>query len=207
MTLQDLLARSSLYAALARWMRRDGDAGKLASEVPPGWHSVLRKVAARPRMEYSRVMGGTGACADGELSYRTRVPAGTILADIAGFYRAFGFPYSEGGDEKPDHIASELEFVAFLLAKEAHARASGKTEAAELVSRARLSFLKDHLARWIGGLAASLAARAPDDLRTAATQAARQAIAEEVPIEASSVPESVEAEFQCGGCLRSRDHE
>jgi len=202
MTVQELFARSALFAALARWMRCGEGPGPLASEVPPGWDGVLRGIAARPQEEYSRLLGGTGVCPDGEISYRTRMPGGTILADIAGFYRAFGFPYPEGGDEKPDHIATELEFVAFLLAKEARALVSQETEAVDVVQKARRAFLTDHLATWIGGLAAALRRHAPDDLRTAAAQAAAQAVAEDVPVEAPSAGEPDATEFQCGGLCR-----
>ena len=68
------------------------------------------------------------------------------MADIAGFYRAFGFEVS---GERPDHIVPELEFVALLLVKEAYARMSGQGEPAEVCSTARKTFLQEHLGVWL----------------------------------------------------------
>lgn len=70
------------------------------------------------------------------------------MADIAGFYRAFGLePSSEG--ERVDHIAAELEFMHFLSAKEAYAYAQDLGQA-EVCRDAQRKFLQDHLARWTG---------------------------------------------------------
>ena len=68
------------------------------------------------------------------------------MADIAGFYRAFGFEVS---GERPDHIVPELEFVALLLVKEAYARMAGQGEPAEVCSTARKTFLEEHLGVWL----------------------------------------------------------
>ncbi|PIQ23209.1 hypothetical protein COW64_25385 [bacterium (Candidatus Blackallbacteria) CG18_big_fil_WC_8_21_14_2_50_49_26] len=67
------------------------------------------------------------------------------LADLAGFYRAFGLN-SEGIPEMPDHISVELEFYAFLLLKETALIESGESEGVEIVKEARALFLKEHLA-------------------------------------------------------------
>lgn len=75
----------------------------------------------------------------------------TELADLAGFYRAFGL-LSEGLPEMPDHIAVELEFYAWLLLKENHLQQNQDTEGLEIVKDARQAFLKQHL----GGFSQSL---------------------------------------------------
>jgi TorA maturation chaperone TorD len=84
------------------------------------------------------------------------VPGGNPqrLADIAGFYRAFGF---EARGERPDHLACLLEFVALLCVKEAHARLTGQGEAAAVCSDARAAFLDEHLRPWLPVFAARVA--------------------------------------------------
>lgn len=68
------------------------------------------------------------------------------LADIAGFYSAFGFAVHH---ERPDHIVAELEFMAILLLAEADALADGHTDQAEIAADAARVFLRDHLGTWV----------------------------------------------------------
>lgn len=81
---------------------------------------------------------------------------GGELADIAGFYRAFGFENvgDEGIREMPDHVAVELEFYALLLMKEAHLEDAGDAEGVGIVRDARRKFLQDHLGRFVDALSA-----------------------------------------------------
>jgi DMSO reductase family type II enzyme chaperone len=78
------------------------------------------------------------------------------LADIAGFYRAFGLDISEGADERPDYLAIELEFLHFLCFKEAYAIEHHGSERVELVRDAEMTFLKDHLLCWAPAFAGRL---------------------------------------------------
>jgi len=50
---------------------------------------------------------------------------GPALADILGFYEAFGFRPAPAAAELPDHIGAELEFLGLLLLKDADARGRG----------------------------------------------------------------------------------
>lgn len=74
------------------------------------------------------------------------------LADVAGFYRAFGLETADGRADRPDHVALELEFVAVLLMKK---RLALQEETGDAVERARLcdgahrEFFKAHLAWWV----------------------------------------------------------
>ena len=86
--------------------------------------------------------------------------AAADLADVAGFYRAFGVTLT--GD-KPDHLVAELEFVALTLAKEAHARARGDHRS-DICAWARARFLRERLGTWTGTFADAVEARHPDSV-------------------------------------------
>ena len=89
-----------------------------------------------------------GACPPYETSYNPERSFSKTndLADIAGFYRAFGIKHK---DEAPDHIVSELEFMGLLCLKEALAVANSMQEEAEICSEARRKFLSEHLGDWV----------------------------------------------------------
>lgn len=72
------------------------------------------------------------------------------LADIAGFYKAFGFCVNENRRNKEafDHIAIELEFMAILSWKEEYAKEKKQSDNLRIVQDARMKFLKEHLANW-----------------------------------------------------------
>jgi nitrate reductase assembly molybdenum cofactor insertion protein NarJ len=70
---------------------------------------------------------------------------GRELADIGGFYQAFGLRLDEEMHEMLDHVSVELEFYALLLAKQAHLAGRGDGEGGEIVADARRKFLKAHL--------------------------------------------------------------
>jgi len=88
-----------------------------------------------------------------ETSYEAgRAPGGMTfqMADIAGFYRAFGF---EASGERPDHIVPQVEFLALLFVKEAYAWLAGDAEGADVCSVARRKFAAEHLGAWLPELA------------------------------------------------------
>lgn len=68
-----------------------------------------------------------------------------MLADLMGFYRAFG---ATPNCQRPDHIVCELDFLHFLSLKEAMALDRGKQKEAQICSDARRKFLKEHLLEW-----------------------------------------------------------
>lgn len=70
------------------------------------------------------------------------------LADIAGFYLAFGLEPAESSGERPDHAACEFEFLEFLSMKEAWALEMKDAEMLEVTRRAARDFLRDHLGRF-----------------------------------------------------------
>ncbi|MDQ1363691.1 MAG: putative dimethyl sulfoxide reductase chaperone [Pseudomonadota bacterium] len=76
---------------------------------------------------------------------------GNDLADIAGFYRAFGFSLDDdrGYKETFDHLAVELEFYALLGIKENYLVEANDVAGIEIVRDARKKFLDSHLGRFI----------------------------------------------------------
>jgi TorA maturation chaperone TorD len=80
------------------------------------------------------------------------------LADVAGFYAAFGLTPGAARPDCEDHIAAELEFMSALALKEGYLLAEGEAEGVEVTRRAQKSFLSEHLARWAETLAETLRA-------------------------------------------------
>lgn len=70
------------------------------------------------------------------------------LADVAGFYRAFGVTPAARQAERQDHVAMQLEFLYLLAYKEGHALRHDGAERAELCRDAQRAFLRAHLGRW-----------------------------------------------------------
>lgn len=69
------------------------------------------------------------------------------LAQIVGFYRAFGLVPREEERERPDHLSCELEFLDFLSRKEAVALEARQEETRQETHKAVRLFLKDHVGR------------------------------------------------------------
>ena len=90
------------------------------------------------------------------------------MADVSGFYKAFGVEVAECG-ERVDHIAAELEFMNLLAVKEAVAlQEEGEGEHAQICRNASRVFLRDHLVRWAPRLGECLAEAEGDPVYSAA---------------------------------------
>jgi TorA maturation chaperone TorD len=68
------------------------------------------------------------------------------LADVEGFYRAFGLNLA--APIEPDSLVAELEFLSVLLQKQLYALNGGDQEGVEVCREAVRKFLNDHLGRW-----------------------------------------------------------
>ena len=84
------------------------------------------------------------------------------MADVGGFYQAFGLRISDRAGERLDHITVETEFLYLLLAKEAAARQEGNNQAgnnegAEVCRTARSKFFQEHVGWWLPAFARLLA--------------------------------------------------
>ncbi|MBI1737305.1 MAG: molecular chaperone TorD family protein [Candidatus Rokubacteria bacterium] len=87
------------------------------------------------------------------------------LADVAGFYRAFGLDVA---DDRPDHVSVELEFMHYLAYREAYAVEHHGPEAVATLREAQARFVADHLGAWGPALARAVAERTGGPLAAAA---------------------------------------
>lgn len=115
--------------------------------------------------EYDRVFGllVSGDCPPCETEYCPQtfsVYRSHQMADIAGYYRAFGLEPSRHSPRRHDHIVLELEFMAWLIAKELYAAEQGDQDNADLCREAQVSFFRDHGAWWIPAFALALRRKA-----------------------------------------------
>ncbi len=131
------------------------------------------------------------------------------LADISGFYAAFGFGLGAEVRERPDHIAVELEFMHILTLKETYALMGGKEDEAAICQEAQASFLRDHLAHWLPLFAQSIASNGgvqPYLTLARLTQAFVAAEAATMQVETDTLPlhavqhTPFDPDFTCAGC-------
>ncbi len=172
------------------------EAGALAGEVrDPALRSLAGRLAALGEPEYVGLLGPGGPVSPREAAYCRREDPGRVMADVAGFYRAFGF---EPRAEDPiDHAAVEAGFAGYLCLKEAYALSRGDREAAEVTALARGRFLAAHLGPLAAGMAARLEGGAATDLLALA-----RLLLERTGVPALAADGAVEEEEDpsCGGC-------
>ena len=106
--------------------------------------------------EFHRLFEGAMACPPNQTAYIRR-DKGAILADLRGFYEAFGFAPRRDTGEKPDHILFELEFLAMALVMLAGASRAGDQEKRSVTIDAMRKFSESHLGDWIESFAQQLA--------------------------------------------------
>lgn len=123
--------------------------------------------AAEMNAMYERTFGllVSAACPPYETEYinsKYTFQRSHTLADVSGYYRAFGLTTATLNAERADHIVLELEFMAFLLGKERAAYEAGQSQRcldrAAVCRAAQVSFLTEHLGIW-GALFAKLLRR------------------------------------------------
>lgn len=131
------------------------------------------------------------------------------LADIAGFYRAFGLATVDAHPERPDHLSLELEFMAHVIGMERRAWESAGGQASErqqVCADAQSRFLGEHLLWWAPAFSRLLIREHPRGFYAAAATF----LAAWVPVERSlfgvppmQVPPSLstmERPEECEGC-------
>ncbi len=76
---------------------------------------------------------------------------------VLALYEEGGFDIAEDFRELPDHVAAELEFLYLLLFRDARARRDGDAKALASAADLKGRLLRDHLGRWVGTFASTLA--------------------------------------------------
>ena len=183
------------------------DAGRVLARLPKSRQAL--------NDQYERTFGllVANACPpyeteyiDGKLTFRRS----NALADVSGFYRAFGLTTSRLHRERHDHVVLELEFMAFLLGLERQAAGDGDVPRRQLrvaVCRdGQTRFFREHLAWWLPAFAKLLRwegrgrfYEAVGEL-LAAWVPAERAILGVPPLARAVAPSPLERPEACEGC-------
>lgn len=142
----------------------------LSDLVPARVLAALPATAAEMNRQYEAVFGllVSGACPPYETEYingKFAVQRAQSLADISGFYRAFGLRPSSKHVERHDHVVLQLEFMALLLNLELRAAEGEDASCDQRVSvcrEAQEKFFREHLTWWAPAFAHLLAREAGD---------------------------------------------
>jgi DMSO reductase family type II enzyme chaperone len=148
------------FFQLGAAVRRGLFSPSLARSIGAAQRVVSAAGDAALAAEYLRLFSGRGAVSLHEAAYgdgRRIAGRPAELADISGFYLAFGVSASDGDPDLPDHLSAELEFLSLLLLKESHATLRGWRAKSRIARDAAKAFLEDHLGRWVGAFARDLA--------------------------------------------------
>jgi TorA maturation chaperone TorD len=213
-----------LVVAAAALLRDD----PAAQPSEPGWgelpvqrlrpgevFAALPTAGAAWNDDYERVFGllASGNCPPYETEYidsKLSFQRAQALADIAGFYRAFGWTPSSEHPERPDHIALELEFLATLCDMQARASQNDVhdgEERAAVCRDAQAKFLAEHLLWWAPAFARLLAHADPKGPYAAIGRfltsllPAHRALLNLPSYSGPQRPSRVEPPEECDGCL------
>jgi TorA maturation chaperone TorD len=174
---QRILGRSAVYEALALGLTYPSDAslGRLGDLVADlDGHEVVRAYGLAPRLaaiaaalegtavedlqiEHNRLFLGQVLCSPHETEYeRDTFSKAAQLADVAGFYNAWGLQTSDTRRTMPDFIGTELEFLAMVTRREAYATLRGWANRRKVARESAQSFMQTHPGRWVNAFAADL---------------------------------------------------
>lgn len=155
----------------------------------PGSPAALRELAdalaacdpAELAEAHERLFGGGVTLPPYEGSYEVDpFRQGRQMADVAGFYAAFGAAAHGAEAERPDHAGTELEFLAFLGLRRAEASERGDADEAERCREVEDEFLRAHAGRWLPVFFARLGAEATHPVHRGLGAVGQAAIAAEL---------------------------
>lgn len=145
----------ALADALESWMREAVPGGPVSPACVA--ECVAVRAEAEREAEFNRLFSGAMAVAPHETAYERDIfRKQASLADIAGFYRAFGFELPGETRWQPDSAGVEMEFCSILLQRQARALEEGWPERVGVTADAYRGFLEDHLGRWVEAFAGDL---------------------------------------------------
>ncbi len=177
--------------------------------------AVLPDCEAALNDEFERTFGllVSNACPPYETEYingKFTFQRSQALADINGFYRAFGLQPSAQHPERPDHIVLELEFMVFLVGFQRQAMEDDSAdceERAELCRDAQQRFLREHLAWWVPAFSRLMGRENSSGFYAAlgtllaALIAADRSLLDVEATTGSVEPSTLERPDECEGCL------
>jgi DMSO reductase family type II enzyme chaperone len=177
------------------------------NEVKPGLDLEPLELAELQRA-HRMAFGLTGPlCYETEFGLPHEFRQSQELADLSGFYRAFGFTVGGAVRERPDHVAVELEFMHVLALKGCLAATEGDAVHAEACLQAQRMFLGEHLTPWIEPFAKIIAEHASDSPYMSLSRFAAafiQADTERLGVAAGALegpgPTPFDPNFSCEGC-------
>lgn len=125
----------------------------LGGAFQPAVDALREALTLTPREElaatHNALFAGEVPCSPYETEYEFDAFAkARQLADIAGFYRAFGLKVATGDAAPADFIATELDFLSHLALKEVYAGLHGWDDRLAVTREAQRSFLQDHIGNW-----------------------------------------------------------
>src|SRR3989338_1719008 len=129
---EDLLSTATVDPSLQQYLQKLKVSAEENLSLESEYHRLFDTQVAAPPCE-----GGY------HLSER-----GPVVGDITAFYKAFQMQVMPE-QCPPDHIKMELVFMSYMALKEKHAEKKGLQEASEVTRKAQVTFLEDHLGRWI----------------------------------------------------------
>lgn len=147
------------------------------------WHAMEAALAATTVEELEReyvrlfVSDGGGAVSPAVESHYTNAGAGEVIADLRRDYASAGLEVRPGLPYPSDHVATEMEVMASLCHREAHAWEEGDTAQAVSTLRREWAFLDRHLARWLPRLGRRVRGVAAGGFYAAAVDAAEAFVA------------------------------
>lgn len=175
-------------------------------ELTAAYDLAFGLVAARECPPYE-----TEYCPNSEPFFRTQQ-----MADVAGFYAAFGLTGSTIRRERPDMLTRELEFMAHLLLLKRLAEAGNipdpSGDRADVAADAAGKFFRDHLSWWVPSFARGLAHRAGSGPYAALARVLAAFLPAErgrLGVKAPQMPlrpaeERADSATECAGCALAR---
>jgi DMSO reductase family type II enzyme chaperone len=99
------------------------------------------------------------SCPPYEGLYNKAMDRAAVIEELSAFYRDSGATNNQDGDgqEMPDYLGAELEFLAFLAFREARMAQDGADEFRDGYRWAQKAFLDRHIVKWLPAFAERLA--------------------------------------------------